>query len=171
MIYNEKHDRYIDNDYVVYRINKEGKLEQCKISYTNGYLQTGSKLNGVVLLHRLIWETFNGEIPENMCIDHINTIRDDNRLENLRVVTRQENMNNPITIEHLRNSKTGEKNPMFGKKPSQKSIDALLKNAETPKSIFGKKFKEHFGFGFSQNEKLYKREWYHYNRYGKCTWE
>jgi hypothetical protein len=41
-----------------------------------------------------------GEIPEGMVIDHINTIRTDNRLENLRCVTHLENNNNPLTIKH-----------------------------------------------------------------------
>lgn len=44
--------------------------------------------------HRVIWEMHYGEIPEGMEIDHINHIRDDNRIENLRLVTRQENCKN-----------------------------------------------------------------------------
>jgi len=45
-------------------------------------------------VHRLIWEMFNGEIPEGYEIDHVNHIRDDNRLENLRLVSRQDNRRN-----------------------------------------------------------------------------
>lgn len=46
----------------------------------------------------------NGDIPNGMQIDHINHIRNDNRLENLRLVTNAENqMNNSIRS----NSKTG----------------------------------------------------------------
>ena len=48
-------------------------------------------------VHRLVWEAFNGKIPEGYEIDHINTVRDDNRLDNLRVVTPKENRNNSIT--------------------------------------------------------------------------
>lgn len=36
--------------------------------------------------HRIIWIYFNGDIPDGMQIDHINMIRNDNRIENLRVV-------------------------------------------------------------------------------------
>ena len=41
--------------------------------------------------HRIIWTMFNGEIPEGLLIDHINGIKSDNRLENLRLATRQQN--------------------------------------------------------------------------------
>ena len=51
-------------------------------------------------VHRIVWETFNGTIPAGMEIDHINAIRDDNRLDNLRVVTSKENHANPISVEN-----------------------------------------------------------------------
>ena len=44
--------------------------------------------------HRVIWQLFNGSIPEGMYIDHINRVKDDNRIENLRLVTHQENCMN-----------------------------------------------------------------------------
>lgn len=43
------------------------------------------------LVHRLIWLMFKGELPKND-IDHINGIRNDNRIENLREVTRMQNL-------------------------------------------------------------------------------
>lgn len=43
-------------------------------------------------VHHLIWFLYSGSWPENE-LDHINDIRDDNRVENLRIVTRQENVN------------------------------------------------------------------------------
>ncbi len=48
---------------------------------------------------------FNGEIPAGYEIDHINSIRNDNRIENLRLAKRSENMQN-IKIANS-NSKTG----------------------------------------------------------------
>jgi hypothetical protein len=46
-------------------------------------------------VHRLIYWLCTGiEIPDNMLIDHINNVRDDNRIENLRVCTKSENAQN-----------------------------------------------------------------------------
>ena len=56
-------------------------------------------------VHRLVWEAFNSPIPDGYEIDHINTIRYDNRLVNLRLVTSKENSNNPKTVEKMRKSK------------------------------------------------------------------
>ena len=44
--------------------------------------------------HRIIMVLCFGHIPENAEIDHINHVRDDNRLVNLRFVTRGENLKN-----------------------------------------------------------------------------
>ena len=69
----------------------------------NGYLHVllYRKGNGKqCLVHRLVWETFKYRIPEGMEIDHINTVRDDNRLDNLRCTTRKENHANPITVKN-----------------------------------------------------------------------
>lgn len=48
-------------------------------------------------IHRLVAEAFIPN-PNNLpYIDHINIVRDDNRVENLRWCTHKENMNNPLT--------------------------------------------------------------------------
>ena len=44
-------------------------------------------------VHRLVWEAFNGPIPEGMQINHLNEDITDNRLENLSLVTPSENVN------------------------------------------------------------------------------
>lgn len=43
-------------------------------------------------VHRLVWETYRGPIPKGMEINHLNEIRDDNRLENLELVTHYQNL-------------------------------------------------------------------------------
>lgn len=45
--------------------------------------------------HRLAWLYVNGEWPPDQ-IDHINRVRDDNRIENLRAVSHRENNKNRV---------------------------------------------------------------------------
>lgn len=62
---------------------------------TDGYLAVGiEELNRKIKAHRIIWEMINGPIPDGLVVDHINRKRADNRLENLRVVTRRDNFLN-----------------------------------------------------------------------------
>lgn len=44
--------------------------------------------------HCIIWEMHNGQIPEGYQIDHIDHVRSNNRLSNLRLVTHKENQRN-----------------------------------------------------------------------------
>lgn len=58
----------------------------------SGHLQT--RVDGrLVSVHRIAWLYVYGRLPENQ-IDHINGIRDDNRIANLREATNAENMQN-----------------------------------------------------------------------------
>lgn len=63
---------------------------------TGGYLQVvlykDGKLKGF-RVHRLVWEAFNGPIPEGMQINHLSEDKTDNRLENLSLVSAKENNN------------------------------------------------------------------------------
>ena len=64
--------------------------------HKNGYLfcmvrkygQNGQK---GYYVHRFTWECFNGLISDGKVVDHINNIRDDNRLCNLQLLTSSEN--------------------------------------------------------------------------------
>ena len=69
-------------------------------------------------IHRIVAEAFI-ENPDNKpCVDHINTIRTDNRVFNLRWCTYKENANNSITLNKY-NKRKGEKTGMFGKHHSE----------------------------------------------------
>ena len=55
-----------------------------------GYVRIGLN-NKRYRAHRLIWVWHNGELSSDFEIDHINGKRDDNHIENLRLVTHREN--------------------------------------------------------------------------------
>lgn len=146
MKFNAKYNRYVSKDGLIYRL-KNGVLKLCKDTYNNcGYVLCsvqGDKRN--TLAHRIVYETFNGEIPEGYEIDHINSVRDDNRLCNLQILTRIENL-----------------------KKRRKS-----KSAGRPvQSAFGKKFVEHYHIKASDNWNLYQCERMYYRRHNHtCRWE
>lgn len=79
----------------MWKVRVNSKVPAGKIAGTpqsNGYIfitTRGKKL----LAHRLAWFFENGEFP-NGPIDHINGIRTDNRIINLRSVTTSQNLHN-----------------------------------------------------------------------------
>lgn len=52
-------------------------------------------------VHRLVWEAFNGPIPYGFEVNHINEIKDDNRLENLNLLTHKDNLNWGTAVKRL----------------------------------------------------------------------
>ena len=66
----------------------------CKVGLLKGYavvkLCQNSKYTSKAV-HRMVWEAFNGPIPGRLEINHKNLNRSDNRLENLELVTHQQN--------------------------------------------------------------------------------
>lgn len=66
----------------------------------NGYLKIHLRGSGPKkrhYVHRIVALAFIPNTENKPCIDHINTIRDDNRVENLRWCTMRENLRNPIS--------------------------------------------------------------------------
>lgn len=104
------HDRYgkerilkpiKDKDnYFVVNLCKDGKRKTCKV-------------------HKLVAEAFIPKIPGKEFVDHINGIRNDNRIDNLRWCTHQENDRFPLSrknkSEAQKGKHIGKKNHMYGK--------------------------------------------------------
>lgn len=71
----------------------------------NGYMYVSLCKDGKpksYLVHRLVAEAFIPNPENKPCVDHINGIRTDCRVENLRWVTHEENCANPLWSVHLR---------------------------------------------------------------------
>ena len=158
MKYNEKYDRWVSREGIVYRYNKtKDKLEICNVEIHKGYIKCFTKI-GRRYVHRIVYETFKGEIPSGYEIDHINANRSDNKLENLKCVTHKENMNNPITKKTI---------GRISSKVNKSNTNVKGKTW----SEFGKKFKEHYGITKYKDISLYRKERYYWNKNGKCRWE
>lgn len=129
---------YISNMGRIYGIGiqrkKRSGFKNSHIDKKTGYLMVtlfdGNKKTSC-LVHRLIANAFIPNPENKKYVDHINTIRTDNRIENLRWVTAKENINNPITLQKHIGVKRSEESKMKMRK-AQKTMKPV-KCVETNK--------------------------------------
>ena len=192
MIYNAKYKLYVSKEGLLFRI-KNDKLELVKTRIANGYELVGKNYR----VHRIVWETFKGQINGKNHIHHIDHNGLNNRLDNLVEIEPGEHSRlhhkgissgtgricSDDTRKKISDKLTGKKfteeqklklrNSHLGKKLSvehKQSIGNSLKGKTY--SEFGIKFKEHYGIAPADNRKLYHKEnaWYlKHNRI--CRWE
>lgn len=63
-----------------------------------------NKIRKSFAIHRLVYETFIGDIPENMVVDHIDNISTNNNVDNLQLLSYREN----TTKEIIKSGKTSQ---------------------------------------------------------------
>lgn len=94
--------------YEGYMVSDLGRIKSLNYNHTgkeqilrpgkgrNGYLQVVLRKDGNrknFLVHRLVWEAFNGPIPEGMQINHNDEVKTNNNLENLSLMSPKANTN------------------------------------------------------------------------------
>lgn len=90
---------------------RDGFIYSKCVCISNHYNYVHLQINGkhiAVKVARLVAEAFIPNTEDKPCVDHINTIRNDDRVENLKWCTHSENMRNPITIKHCKNARPKE---------------------------------------------------------------
>ena len=140
------------------RTGKEKILKN--IEDYKGYLEVGLTKNGKrkqFKVHRLVAEAFIPNPENKPCIDHINTVKSDNRVENLRWVTYKENSNNEKTLEKFK----GENHHFFGKhhtEETKKKMSEVQKGENNP--MYGKHHTEETKKKMSEAQKGEKGSMY-----------
>lgn len=128
----------------------KGRYISTRVNPHTGYPVAHLCLDGEKKLrevHRLVAEAFIPNPENKREVDHINTIRNDNRVENLRWVTSRENKYNPITNKRMSEWQSDGKSPALGRTLSkehyQKLKDGLDKwRGENGEPFTGRKHSE-----------------------------
>lgn len=124
-------EREIDFDcYIIYedgRIYSKYYKRFLKGSiWTNGYVLAKFKLKDgtrhPILWHKVIWQFFNGDIPEGMQINHIDENKSNNALSNLNLLTPKENSNWGTRNERLSKSLSEVKKGIIPKATPPKQV-------------------------------------------------
>ena len=79
-----------------YKVDKDGYLEVCL-----SFIEKNRHIRKYYRVHRLVYETLIGDIPQELTIDHIDANPQNNSIENLQILTRENN-----TRKALKNKKS-----------------------------------------------------------------
>lgn len=79
-----------------YKVDKDGYLEVCL-----SFIENNRHIRKYYRVHRSVYETLMGDIPQELTIDHIDANPQNNSIENLQILTRENN-----TRKALKNKKS-----------------------------------------------------------------
>ena len=94
-------------DWSPYRVSTLGRVTGKRTDFLTGYLDKNGyhvvllrngKRRALKKVHRLVVIAFIGPIPFRMQVNHKNGIKNDNRVENLEIVSASENMQHSFTV-------------------------------------------------------------------------
>jgi len=156
-----------------YVVSKNGEVIN---SITNNKLNATPNKNGYVsvllksesgnrkrfYVHRLVVMAFLGDIPEGYVVNHKNHIRNDNRLENLEIITQYENVKHGVNAGHYANN--GENSPRGDNSPHSKITekDAIEIRERNKKGESYRKLSLEYGVSFAQIGNIVRRvSWRH----------
>jgi len=120
----------------IHGLVKEEKLQKLKCSSANKnnhrMIRLGGRKGNWKLVHRLVYEAFNGKIPDGLVVRHKNDVADDNRIENLTIGTQKDNMGDR---KRLGNQPYGEK--LWNSKLTDDGVNYIFENypSKTQKQI------------------------------------
>ena len=98
-------DRWVERNGKL--VLRKGKI--LKPYLIKGYLRVGLCKNGkskYCFVHRLVYETFNGKVPNGFEINHISECKTDNRICNLNLLSHKANINWGTGIERKSKSQS-----------------------------------------------------------------
>ena len=157
---------YIHPVFSNYAASKEGELINVKTGRKlkmgknhAGYYRFGlqhKKRRKCYFQHRFVFEAIKGDIPEGFEIDHKNEVKTDNRIKNLQLLTRNQNVekskNKPIVSINV---ETGKKKFFLSIKAASieleifcSSISNICKKRNYRKTAISKKDKQKYSFEF-----------------------
>lgn len=122
----------VEDDFYIYKFD-EGQIWSKKykrnigFKIPKGYIQFGdTNDNGKKkLIHRILYEKYYGPIPDKLQVNHINGKKDDNRINNLELVTHQQNKQ---YSEKYKTNTSGEKNINLCKRSNKWRVEIQTNN-------------------------------------------
>lgn len=134
----------------LWEISNYGNVRKNGVIINNRINNSGYYTCCHFLIHRLVAEYFIGNIPDGYVVDHIDGNKLNNHVNNLKICTQKDNINNPISYKRMLHSRNTDE---YKKKQSDIHKDKLkgkihINNGEIEKFIYPHEFEEYSKQGF-----------------------